>query len=102
MNKWKKIRKRSLGEIPKEASDNLQAPETAPARSSGKINIRTKPLNFKVSEEFYWQLKDLALKEKSLMVELLEKSLECYKQHCSEVSNNKDLEKYVKVIERKL
>jgi len=36
------------------------------------------------------------------MVELLEKSLECYKQHCSEVSNNKDLEKYVKVIERKL
>jgi len=43
MNKWKKIRKRSLGEIPKEASDNLQAPETAPARSSGKINIRTKP-----------------------------------------------------------
>jgi len=39
------------------------------------------------------------------MVELLEKSLECYKQHCSEVnvgrSGDKELEKYVKVIERK-
>lgn len=102
MNKWKKIRKQNLGQIPTEASINLTAPENAPLRKNDKVNIRTKPLNFKVSEEFYWQLKDLALKEKSLMVELLEKSLECYKQHCSEFSNNKDLQKYVKVIERKL
>lgn len=102
MNKWKKLRKQSLGEIPQEASANLNAPEIAPSRSTNKVNIRTKPLNFKVSEEFYWQLKDLALKEKSLMVELLEKSLECYKKHRSEVSNNKDLEKYVKVIEREV
>ena len=104
-NKWKKLRKQNLGQIPQEASANLNAPEIAPSRSTNKINIRTKPLNFKVSEEFYWQLKDLALKEKSLMVELLEKSLECYKQHCSEVSfgrsGDKELEKYVKVIERK-
>jgi len=48
-------------------------------------------------------LKDLALKEKSLMVELVEKSLECYKQHCSEVSqaSDKELEKYRKIIEPK-
>jgi len=45
-------RKQNLGEIPQEASTNLQAPETAPTRLN-KINIRTKPLNFKVSEEFY-------------------------------------------------
>jgi len=81
MNKWKKLRKQNLGGIPTEASANLQAPETAPSRSTIKINIRTKPLNFKVSEEFYWQLKDLAVKEKRLMVEIIEKSLECYSKH---------------------
>ena len=80
MNKWKKLRKQSLGQIPQEASNNLQAPETAPSRVN-KINIRTKPLNFKVSEEFYWQLKNLAVKEKRLMVEIIEKSLECYEKH---------------------
>jgi len=53
MNKWKKLRKQNLGRIPQEASANLNAPEIAPSRSTNKINIRTKPLNFKVSEEFY-------------------------------------------------
>ena len=52
MNKWNKLRKQNLGQIPQEASPNLQAPETAPIRSN-KVNIGTKPLNFKVSEEFY-------------------------------------------------
>jgi len=34
------------------------------------------------------------------MVELVEKSLECYKQHCSESSqaSDKELEKYRKII----
>jgi len=53
MNKWKKLRKQNLGRIPQEASANLNAPEIAPSRSTNKINIRIKPLNFKVSEEFY-------------------------------------------------
>ena len=44
MNKWKKLRKQSLGEIPREASTNLNAPELAPSHSTNKINIRTKPL----------------------------------------------------------
>ena len=59
------------------------------------------PFNFKVSEEFYWQLKDLAVKKKCLMVEIIEKSLEFYQQSCSESSqpSDKELEKYVKVIE---
>lgn len=103
MNKWNKLRKQNLGAIPQEASANLNAPELAPSRSN-KINIRTKPLNFKVSEEFYWQLKDLALKEKSLMVEIVEKSLVFYQQYGSEVSPNqptKKLSDYVKIIESK-
>jgi hypothetical protein len=80
MNKWNKLRKQNLGAIPHEASANLQAPETAPSRSTNKINVRTKPLNFKVSEEFYWQLKDLALKEKRLMVEIVERAVEDYRR----------------------
>lgn len=79
MNKWNKLRKQNLGAIPQEASPNLNAPETAPSRST-KINIRTKPLNFKVSEEFYWQLKNLALKEKRLMVEIVERAVERYRK----------------------
>ena len=80
MNKWNKLRKQNLGAVPQEASQNLQAPETAPFRSTNKINIRTKPLNFKVSEEFYWQLKDLAVKEKKLMVEIVERAVESYRE----------------------
>ena len=41
MNKWKKLRKQSLGEIPQEASSNLQAPETAPSRSTNKIKEKS-------------------------------------------------------------
>ena len=80
MNKWKKLRKQSLGEIPQEASTNLNAPELAPSRLTNKVNIRTKPLNFKVSEEFYWQLKDLAVKEKKLMVEIVERAIADYQK----------------------
>ena len=81
MNKWKQLRRQSLGAIPQQTSANLQSPELAPLRKTNKINLRTKPLNFKTSEEFYWELKSLALKEKKLMVELLEKALQCYSQH---------------------
>jgi hypothetical protein len=45
-------RKRSIfGEIPKEISTNLQAPEIAP--SDKRFTGRTKQLNFKVQEDFY-------------------------------------------------
>ena len=85
MNKWNKLRKQNLGQIPQEASPNLNAPETAPSRSTNKVNIRTKPLNFKVSEEFYWQLKDLALKERSLMVEVVERAIADYQKREAKV-----------------
>lgn len=79
MNDWNKIKKKSLGEIPQEASENIQAPELAPRDS--RITGRTKQLNLKVKEETYWLLKEMALKEKKLMTEILEKSLENYSKH---------------------
>jgi len=67
-----------FGAIPQEVSENLQAPELAP--SDKRITGRTKQLNFKVREEFYWKLKNLAVEEKCLMVEILEKSLKEYEK----------------------
>ena len=79
VNDWNKIKKKSLGEIPQEASENIQAPELAP--SDGRITGRTKQLNLKVKEKTYWLLKEMALKEKKLMTEILEKSLENYSKN---------------------
>ncbi|MEG7979116.1 MAG: hypothetical protein NY202_04410 [Mollicutes bacterium UO1] len=94
MNKKRK----AFGAIPKEVSENLQAPETAP--SDKRISGRTKQLNFKVREDFYWKLKNMAVEEKCLMVEILEKSLESYGRE-KQIQADKELEKYVKIIERK-
>ena len=82
MNKWqKKFRRGNLGEIPQQPSNNLTAPETAPSRKENQEpNKRVKPLGFKVSEEFFWELKQLALQEKCLMVEIIEKAVEDYKK----------------------
>jgi len=74
MNKKRK----AFGEIPQEISQNIQAPELAP--SDKRITGRTKQLNFKVREEFYWRLKNMAVKEKCLLVEILEASLESYEK----------------------
>ena len=82
MSKWNKIRKtdlKSLGEAPTEISENIKAPETAP--SDKRVSGRVKQLNFKVREEFYWQLKNRAVEEKCMMVEVLERALECYEKH---------------------
>jgi hypothetical protein len=64
MANWKKIKRKNLGEIPTEASSNLTKPELAPTDS--RTTGRTKQLNLKVSEDFYWSLKELAFKEKLL------------------------------------
>lgn len=74
MNKKRK----AFGAIPQEISSNIQAPELAP--SDKRVSGRTKQLNFKVREEFYWKLKNRALAEKCLMVEILEKALEVYEK----------------------
>ena len=81
MNKWKNIRRSNLGEIPQQASTNLKAPELAPSRKENQeSNKRVKSLGFKVSEEFFWELKQLALQEKCLMVEIIEKAVDNYKK----------------------
>ncbi|CAG8623922.1 8344_t:CDS:2 [Ambispora leptoticha] len=67
-------KRKIFGEIPQEISENIKASETAP--SDKRISGRTKQLNFKVREEFYWKLKNMAVEEKCMMVEVLEKSLE--------------------------
>jgi hypothetical protein len=74
-------RKRSLeilGEIPIESSQNLKAPENAP--SDQRITGRTKPLSLKAKPEFHQELKMLAVQENCLMIEVLEKALECYER----------------------
>ena len=83
----------SLGEAPSEVSENIQAPETAP--SDGRITGRTKPLSLKSTPEFHKELKQLAVEEECLMIEVLEKALECYKREKGE------LEKYVKIVSPK-
>jgi len=94
MRKKRKI----FGEIPQEISQNIQAPETAP--SDKRISGRTKQLNFKVREEFYWQLKNKATEERCMMVEVLEKAFAEYERGRQEKSD-KELEKYRKIIEPK-
>ena len=83
MDKWKKIKGwkslEALGEVPQDASQNLQAPELAPFDK--RITGRTKPLSLKAKPEFHKELKKLALEEECLMIEVLEKALQCYEKH---------------------
>ena len=76
MNEWKKIKRKGLGEVPQEVSENIKAPETAP--SDKRITGRTEQLNLKVSSEFKKQLKILAAEEACLMIEVLERALAEY------------------------
>jgi hypothetical protein len=67
-----------LGEAPQEASQNLQAPETAPYDK--RITGRTKPLSLKATPGFHRELKKLAVEKECLMIEILEKALKIYKK----------------------
>jgi hypothetical protein len=87
-----------LGEAPTEASQNLYAPELAPGDK--RITGRTKPLSLKAKPEFHRELKKLAVEENCLMIEILEKALKSYERE-KQTHSKKELEKYVKVIERK-
>lgn len=104
LSKLKSARRNSLGEPPaiNEASNNLSAPEHAPApapvpvqraannemhgqesyqrrdgRSARKTN-RTLPFATRVSEDFDRRFRDIAERDGLLIVELLEKSLDAY------------------------
>ena len=79
-SKLPKGKKTRFGELPNlnEASNNLEAPEFAPAQTKEKTN-RLEPLNFKVTREFKKEFKRVALENDKLLVELLEDCLEIYK-----------------------
>jgi hypothetical protein len=91
-------KRKAFGEIPQEPSQNLQAPELAP--SDKRITGRTKQLNFKVREDFYWQLKNRAVEEKCMLVEVLERAFEEYEQK-KQANSGKELKKFVKAIKPK-
>jgi len=79
MNDWNKIKKRkTLGEVPREASQNLTAPELAPRDK--RFNGRSKKIGFTCFPEFYQELRKLAFEENCKQIEILEKSLEAYKK----------------------
>lgn len=79
MSDWNKIKKRkTLGEVPHEASKNIKAPEFAPWDK--RFNGRTKKIGFTCFPEFYQELRKLAFEENCKQIEILEKALEVYKE----------------------
>jgi len=97
MNNWtKKIKRKSLGSAPTEASSNIPVSESVSLSSLSRleeleqelvklrdkrITGRTKQLGLKVRAEFLKRLKELAVEEECFLVEILERSLECYEKH---------------------
>jgi hypothetical protein len=76
---------------PEQASNNLDQPEHAPVHPAAseapkkkpvkKKTIRSVPLGLKVSEKFSREFKKTAVEDGLKLVELLEASLEAYKQN---------------------
>ena len=102
MNNWtKKIKRKSLGSAPTEASSNIPVPKPTSLASNSLTNLsrleeleqelgrlrdkrisgRTKQLGLKVRAEFLKRLKTLAVEEECFLVEILEKALKCYEKH---------------------
>jgi len=80
MTDWKnKIKRKGLGNAPQEASQNIQAPELAPR--DNRFTGRNKQLGLRVKPEFTKKLKTIAAEEDCLLIEVLEKALECYEKH---------------------
>ncbi|MFM0334755.1 hypothetical protein [Paraburkholderia strydomiana] len=89
-SKIQKARRSSLGKPPaiEEASQNLQAPETAPAapakahpridgRSARRSN-RTIQFATRVTPEFDERIRAIAIREGKLLVQILEEALDAY------------------------
>lgn len=80
MTDWKnKIKRKGLGNAPQEVSQNIQAPELAPR--DNRFTGRNKQLGLRVKPEFTKKLKTIAAEEECLLIEVLEKALECYEKH---------------------
>lgn len=77
---WKnKIKRKGLGNAPQEVSENIKTPELAPR--DNRFTGRNKQLGLRVKPEFTKKLKTIAAEEDCLLIEVLEKALECYEKH---------------------
>ena len=74
---FKNLENQTFGEV-QEPRQNFQIFTTPQDK---RITGRTKQLNLRVKEKTYWKLKELALKNKCLMTEVLEKVLVVYEKH---------------------
>jgi hypothetical protein len=81
-SKIKKSKKSRFGDAPspEEDDNNLEAPETAPARKPRNKTGRTVAFATKVTAEFDEEFRHIAFFGKMKKVELLEKALEAYKR----------------------
>jgi len=80
MTDWKKkIKRKGLGDAPQEVSENIRAPELAPR--DNRFTGRNKQLGLRVKPEFTKKLKTIAAEEECLLIEVLEKALDCYEKH---------------------
>jgi ADP-dependent phosphofructokinase/glucokinase len=77
---WKnKIKRQGLGQASQEVSENIHSPELAPR--DNRFTGRNQQLGLRVKPEFSKKLKIIAAEENCLLIEVLEKSLECYEKH---------------------
>lgn len=81
-SKIKKTKKSRFGDAPspEDNDNNLEAPETAPARKPRNKTGRTVAFATKVTAEFDEEFRRIAFFGKMKKVELLEKALEAYKE----------------------
>jgi hypothetical protein len=77
-----------LGEVPRQASENIKAPEFAPRDK--RFTGRSKKIGFTCFPEFYQDLRKMAFEESCKQIEILERALAEYKKkrqnRCSQCS----------------
>ena len=86
MNDWQKLKKRKLEAPPTldETTSNLQLPEVIGDKIDKRTlrkTGRTEQFATRVSKEWLGKVKGISEKENLKLVEVLEKSLECYEKH---------------------
>lgn len=79
----KKTKSNRFGSLPdqEKSSDNLDAPETAPAAKKDAPTKRTEPMSFKVTAEFKKEFKQAALENDQKLVDFLENCFKLYKKY---------------------
>jgi len=70
--------------------------------SETKFKTPLKQLNFKVSENFYWGLKNMAVKQRCKMVEVLEKAWNFYQRREQEINEVNVYRQNIQAIEKQM